>query len=250
MDDNSSVLTWKHPAFQLYEILGQLLEVAINHPARDIARLWLDIDRNRQFDDVWRGMILLLDEWEKGVSIDTDMHAIVRNETLATIERVQKIVYDMRQMTGESLTRYCTDDLLRLILLSSEAGESVSELTLEDLTDIHEQVTELQSSVRQASLSPEVKADLLSALWDVQNVIQNYELFGDRGLTRVIDTLAGSTLRNTPDIMTEQNSGIRDRIRALWWQVISKFTGRVTEEALDSAMETVSAIGSGEVPLS
>ena len=187
----------------------------------------------------------LVDEWKKTVSIDIYVEDVVRAETLSLIERVQKIVYDMRHLEARELLGVLPPDLMSMMLFSSRAEQIPSKLTSEDLSGIQERVTELQGIVRESDLPLSVKSELLGALWHVQKVIENFDLYGEEGIKNAVDTLAGMSFRNAPDLETEGQSDIKDRIVELWWNVASKVTDRIVDRSLESTMKAIASLASG-----
>ena len=124
-----------------------------------------------------------------------------------------------------------------------EMMEIESPLTKGDLSSILQQTIDLMSSVRDSSLPAEVKHALVSALYELVDVIEDYELYGVTGVVKATERYAGTLVRHTSSLeenSSEDSGSLKVKLRGLVEDIFLKTTSKFTDDALEAADKMLS----------
>ena len=234
-------LTDKHPALQIYETLQIIHETAQSRPGEQVSVLWMTaIGRQRSsFNSAWFEMMSLLDECEKRIQRDPNLEQLKRNLLLNIIGEIKTFIYSMNSMDGARFIREFTSNRMsNLILIPDGNLEIESPLTQKDLDSIQAQITDLMASVRNSSLPAEVKHNLLSALYDLMDVIADYELHGIAGIEKEIERYVGVLSRHNSElegIPSEEDSiSLKEKLRKFGLDIIERLAWKITNKAIEA----------------
>ena len=242
-------LTDKHPALQIYEIMEMINDAAQSRPGTPIPLIWMNtIDEEPEFfNSEWFNLMKLVDELEKDIERNADIEEVRREQAFRNIEKCKELVYQMNIIDGERfMAMYNRAGLSNLVLIPVGNLETESLLTQNDLDSIQSQITELISSVRTSSLPGEVKRSLFDALYDLMDIIEDYDSFTVADLEKATERYIGVVSRHNSELeITPPEEGsvpLKEKLHKFGWGLVNKFGWKVAEKAIEAGVDEILAL--------
>ena len=145
----------------------------------------------------------------------------------------------------------CNDDIINMLILTPDGNVGIeSPLTKQDLSSIQQQVVGLMKSVRNANLPAEVKQDLLSALYELMDVIEDYDLHGVAGLDKATERYTGTLIRHAPALeesSSEDSVSLMMNLRDLVLTIARKLGWKLADKAIDAGVGEVLSLPAGHM---
>ena len=244
----------KHPALQIYETLQTIRERSSNRAGTLVSRIWMNaIDKEvSSFNTAWFKLLGLLERWRKSVEQAPDTNDLKQKTTLDFIQRVFDLTCQMNNMNGQQFMDAFSDDIMSMLILTpdEEIMEIESPLTGDDLSSIQQQIIDLMNSVRNSSLPAEVKQGLLSALYELMAVIEDYDVNGVEDLIKATERYAGTLVRHNSAL--EENSSkdsgsLKEKLRGLAGNIFHKTESKLKSQAIEAASDYILSLTQGQM---
>ena len=239
-------LTDKHPAIQIYEIMEMINDAAQSSPGTPVSLIWMSniFEEHDFFNSEWFNLMKLVDELEKDIERNADIEEVRREQAFRNIEKCKELVYQMNIIDGERfMAMYNRAGLSNLVLIPVGNLETESILTQNDLDSIQSQITELISSVRASSLPGEVKRNLFDALYDLMDIIEDYDSYSVADLEKATERYIGVVSRHNSELeITPSEEGsvsLKEELHKFGWGLVNKFRWKVPKKAIEARFDRI-----------